>query len=192
VDQKGRRVYINTEDEELRAAASRGGAAAALRLIEQRKRALPGIQQHIEAVSRRHRVDPELVQAIIEVESAWSPQARSRKGALGLMQLLPATAARFGVSELFDPQENILAGVRYLRFLLDRFNNNLELAVAAYNAGENAVEGAGGIPSYRETQQYVERLRSLYAKMGPRRRVAGAGFIYAVVDSEGRIVYVNE
>ena len=190
VDQQGRLIYVNTEDQELRQAAARGGAAAALELIERRKRALPGIEHHIEEVAQQHGIDPELVHAIIEVESAWNPRARSRKGALGLMQLLPRTAARFGVSDPFDPQKNIIAGVRYLRFLLDRFDNNLELAVAGYNAGENAVAAADGVPPYRETQEYLERLRMLYSKLGPGR--AGPSHIYPVVDHRGRLVYMNE
>ena len=134
-DQKGRRIFINTEDVELTQAVRRGGVQAAARLMERRKQALPGIEQHIEDVCRDLEVDPALVLALIEVESAWNPAARSSKGALGLMQLLPGTAARFGVRDLFDPRQNIAAGVRYLRFLLDRFHNNLEWALAAYNAG---------------------------------------------------------
>lgn len=191
-DQTGHLIYVNTEDEELTRAAARGGVTAALRLIEQRKRAMPGIERHIEEVSRRHGVDPALVHALIEVESAWNPNARSRKGALGLMQLMPATAARFGVRQIFDPEENVLGGVRYLRFLLDRFQNNLEFALAAYNAGENAVEAAGGIPRFRETRDYLERLRSLYGKLGPGAGTAGSGYIYPTLDAHGHVVYVNE
>lgn len=192
MDQSGRRIFINTEDEELRQAAARGGVAAALRLIERRKQSMPGIEQHIETVSRHHGVDPELVHAVIEVESAWNPLAGSRKGALGLMQLLPSTAARFGVSELFDPRQNVAAGVRYLRFLLDRFDNNLEWALAAYNSGENAVEAVRGVPPYRETRQYLQRLRSFYSKLGPGSAETGPSFIYPTLDAQGRVVYENE
>lgn len=191
VDERGRRIYINTEDEELRQAVARGGSAAAVRVFEHRKRSLPGIEEHLEAEARRHRIDPELVRAIIEVESAWNPRARSRKGALGLMQLLPATGARFGVRELFDPRNNVTAGIRYLRFLLDRFDNNLEWALAGYNAGENAVERAGGVPPYWETRQYVQRLRSLYHKLEQSPSEATA-IIFTVIDRKGRVVYVNE
>jgi len=190
VDPQGRLVYVNSEDEELQEAAARGGASAALRLIERRKRALPGIERHIEEVAGQHGIDPQLVHAVIQVESAWNPRARSRKGALGLMQLLPPTAARFGVTDLFDPLENTNAGIRYLRFLLDRFDSNLEFALAGYNAGENAVDAAGGVPPYRETRQYLERLRTLYGKLGS--AVLGAGHIYTVVDHRGRLVYINE
>lgn len=190
-DPSGRLLYVNTEDEELTRAAATGGAPAALRLIEQRKRSMPGILEHIEEVSRQHGVDPTLVHAVIEVESAWNPNARSHKGALGLMQLLPATAARFGVRELFDPEQNVLAGVRYLRFLLDRFQNNLEFALAGYNAGENSVASRGGVPPYPETRAYLQRLRTIYGKLGAA-PVRGAGYIYPTVDARGRVVYVNE
>ena len=191
-DQTGRLIYVNTEDQELARVAAEGGATAVLHLIEQRKRSMPGILEHIEEVSRQHGVDPALVHAVIEAESAWNPTARSHKGALGLMQLLPATAARFGVRELFNPEENVLAGVRYLRFLLDRFQNNVEFALAAYNAGENAVEAAGGVPPYRETRAYLQRLRTLYGKLGPGAAIRGAGYIYPTLDAHGRVVYVNE
>lgn len=188
-DQKGHRIYVNTEDKELEQAMSRGGLSGALKLMERRRNALEGIEEHINKEAKNYNVDPALVRAMIQVESAWNHLARSPKGALGLMQLLPTTAARFGVTELFDPFENITAGVRYLRFLLDRFNNNTELAVAAYNAGENAVEANGGIPPYRETLRYVERLRILYGSLEGR---GSSGRIYPVVDRKGRIVYVNE
>lgn len=108
-------------------------------------------------------VDPALVRAIMMTESGNNPYAVSPKGALGLMQLLPATARRFGVSQLFDPQENIKAGVKYLSYLLKLFNNNVQLAVAAYNAGEQAVIKYGNhVPPYKETLQYVPKVLKLY------------------------------
>lgn len=191
VDKNGRRVFVNTDDQELRAAVERGGAVAALRLMDRRRRSLPGIEDHIAQVSRRHSVDPQLVKAVIEVESAWNPRARSRKGALGLMQLLPETAARFGAFDLFDPRENVCGGVRYLRFLLDRFDDDLELALAAYNAGENAVAAANGIPPFRETREYLERVGTLYGRLG-RGHVRGTDRIYRVADGRGGYTYTNE
>lgn len=191
VDQQGRRVFVNTEDDELRRTAERGGATAALRLIERRKRALPGIDRHLQQQARTHGVDPELVDAVIRVESAWNPQARSHKGALGLMQVMPATGARFGVRDLFDPRQNITAGVRYLRWLLDRFDNNLEWSLAAYNAGENAVARSNGVPPYPETRQYLERLRTLYPKLRSG-FLNGPTSIYRVLDDDGRVVFINE
>lgn len=119
----------------------------------------------IDAVSARHGVDPVLVRAVVEVESAFEPRARSAKGALGLMQLMPPTARRYAVQNPFDPHANLDAGVRHLRSLLDRFE--LSLALAAYNAGEAAVQRFGGIPPYPETRRYVARILGLVAHAVP-------------------------
>ena len=111
---------------------------------------------------RKQGVRTDLVRAVIQVESAFNPMAISPKGAMGLMQLMPATAARFGVVNAFNPAENIPAGVKYLKQLLVRYNNNEELALAAYNAGPLAVDRYGSqIPPYRETQEYVRRIGAL-------------------------------
>ncbi|MFC5521983.1 lytic transglycosylase domain-containing protein [Polaromonas jejuensis] len=105
----------------------------------------------------------ELIHAVIKVESNYNPRALSSKGARGLMQLMPATAKRFGSTNSFDPRDNILTGCRYLRWLMDYFNQNIELAVAAYNAGENAVVKAGHkIPAFPETQKYVPKVLQHY------------------------------
>ncbi|PIV24430.1 MAG: transglycosylase [Hydrogenophilales bacterium CG03_land_8_20_14_0_80_62_28] len=117
----------------------------------------------IEAAAEKFSVDKALVHAVITAESGYNPAAVSRAGARGLMQLMPQTAKRYGVGDVFDPEQNIHGGVHYLRDLLDRFNNNLELAVAAYNAGENAVAKHGGhVPPYRETRAYVPKVLALY------------------------------
>jgi soluble lytic murein transglycosylase-like protein len=117
----------------------------------------------IETASREAQVQPQLVRAIIVVESAFNPKAVSRKGAVGLMQVLPATARRYGVSNAYDPEQNIIAGTRYLRDLIARYGNNLELVLAAYNAGADAVERYGRrIPPYSETRQYVPAVLSVY------------------------------
>lgn len=108
-------------------------------------------------------VDPTLVRAVIHAESAFRPDAVSPKGAGGLMQLMPATAARFDVTDRFDPEDNIAGGVAYLALLLDMFQGDRELAVAAYNAGEGAVKRYGGIPPYEETRVYVKRVMQLQA-----------------------------
>ena len=112
------------------------------------------------AAARRHKVNPELVAAVIRAESAFNPRAISAKGARGLMQLMPATAKRYGVraSELFKPERNIEAGVRCLAFLADRFADDLPKVLAGYNAGEGTVARYGGVPPYRETQGYVRRI----------------------------------
>ena len=119
----------------------------------------------IESASKTHGVDSALVHAVITAESGYNPGATSKAGARGLMQLMPDTAARYGVRNITDPQENINGGVRYLRDLITMFNGNIELAVAAYNAGENAVIRHGNrIPPYAETVHYVPKVLGFYRK----------------------------
>jgi soluble lytic murein transglycosylase-like protein len=115
---------------------------------------------HIEAAASTYGVAPELVRAVIRAESEFDVFAVSSKGAQGLMQLMPATARRFGVSDPFDPRQNIFAGTQYLRILLDLFDGDVALALAGYNAGENAVRRYKGIPPYRETRGYVTKVQS--------------------------------
>jgi transglycosylase-like protein with SLT domain len=112
--------------------------------------------------ARRHSVNPQVVAALIRAESAGNPRAVSHKGARGLMQLMPATAQRFGTrkEKLYDPKENLEAGIRYLSWLVEQFPGDLSKVLAAYNAGENAVLRYGGIPPYRETRNYVRRIYS--------------------------------
>ncbi|MFL6236061.1 MAG: lytic transglycosylase domain-containing protein [Thermoanaerobaculia bacterium] len=115
-------------------------------------------------IAVRHSINPHLVAALIHVESAFNPKAVSPKGAYGLMQLLPETARRFGLTrkkDLFDPKKNLEAGVRYLKWLADRFGGDAEKILAAYNAGEGAVQRFGGIPPYQETQSYVQKIFGL-------------------------------
>jgi Transglycosylase SLT domain len=122
----------------------------------------PEIRKLIGLTSRAHQVDPKLVDAVMRVESGYQADARSPKGALGLMQLIPATAARFGVQNPFDPAQNIRGGVEYLGELLKTFNGDVPLTLAAYNAGEGAVLHYDGIPPYQETQSYVRKVTALY------------------------------
>jgi soluble lytic murein transglycosylase len=116
------------------------------------------IDRHSEAQS----LDPKLVRAMIQVESGYNHRARSQKGAMGLMQLMPGTASLYRVENPYDPDENVRGGTRYLRYLVDKFPGRLDLAVAAYNAGPAAVQRYGGVPPYRETKDYVRRVLSLY------------------------------
>ncbi|MBI1951108.1 MAG: lytic transglycosylase domain-containing protein [Acidobacteria bacterium] len=115
-------------------------------------------------IARRHRVDEALVLAVIEVESRYDAFAVSPRGAMGLMQLMPQTAARFAVANAFNPVENVDGGVRYLKELLERYSGQVRLALAAYNAGEQAVDRFGGIPPFRETEQYVVRVTRALAR----------------------------
>jgi len=154
-----------------------------------------GAEKMVREASERHNVDPALVRAVIETESNWNPSARSRKGAVGLMQLIPSTAQRFGVNDAFNPRQNVEAGVRYLKTLLERYNGNLDLALAAYNAGEGAVDRAGGVPHYRETRNYVQRVQDAYYRPGSGRMddaYTHFSRIHREVSSDGRIIFTNE
>jgi len=126
----------------------------------------PAYAAIIDDISTRHGVDPRLTRAIIEIESAFDPNAVSSKGALGLMQLIPATGERFGVNNFFDPADNISGGVKFLRFLIDKFDGNADLVLAAYNSGENRVARLGRIPAIPETLEYVRKVRFAFERMG--------------------------
>lgn len=153
------------------------------------------IEDMIREVSARYRVDPALVRAVIETESHWNSSAVSHKGAQGLMQLVPGTAHELGVHNAFDPKQNLDGGVRYLRTLLERYNGDLDRALAAYNAGPHAVDRAGGVPQYRETRDYVQKVTDSYFRPGSDRlpRAFDAPRpIYREVDTDGRVVFTNE
>jgi hypothetical protein len=138
-------------------------------------------------------VTADLVKAVIQVESEFDPLAVSSKGAQGLMQLMPFTARRFGVADAFEPRQNIFGGVQYLRVLLDQFRGDVDLALAAYNAGENAVLRHGGIPPYKETRGYVRKVHDLLGNISfvpsqPSRALSYApSGIFARPASPGRI-----
>lgn len=121
--------------------------------------------QLIRQAAQQHGISEGLIKAVMHTESGFNINARSPVGAQGLMQLMPATARRFNVSNVYDPQQNILGGARYLSWLLKRFNGNTQLAVAAYNAGEGNVDKYGGVPPFRETQDYVRRVTSRFQNL---------------------------
>lgn len=128
--------------------------------------------------AERHGLSPSLVEAVVEVESGGDARARSPRGAVGLMQLMPDTAARFGVSDPFDPAQSLDGGCAYLRWLLDRFDGSVELALAGYNAGEGAVDRYDGIPPFDETRAYVRSVLSLLGTSGaPRSRAATSSVV---------------
>ncbi len=125
--------------------------------------ASPGdVDSAIEQAAARHNVDPNLVRAVVKVESNFNPNAVSRKGAMGLMQLMPSTARQLKVKNPFDPEQNVDAGVRHLKQLLESYDGDIKLTLAAYNAGAGAVARSSGVPHYAETQNYVRRITNLY------------------------------
>jgi soluble lytic murein transglycosylase-like protein len=148
----------------------------------------------ITRVAGQYGVSADLVKAVIKIESNYNPRAVSPKGARGLMQLMPATALRFGVSDSFDPEDNITGGVKYLRFLLEEFGHqNLDLVLAGYNAGENAVKRFDNqIPPYAETQAYVKKVLALYKPgMSPPYRQTANSNIYRYVNPDGTVTFTN-
>lgn len=145
----------------------------------------------IEDVARRHSVDPNLVRAMIKVESNFNPHARSRKGAMGLMQLMPSTARDLNVYNPYDPAQNLDGGIRHIKSLLEQNGGDVALSLAAYNAGQGAVNRHGGVPRYKETQDYVKRITEMYAGNSP----LGGTYksqIRATRDSGGHRVYTND
>lgn len=203
-DDSGRRFFINSDPPAfMRAAAPKPSPTiymtGEIQFLGQSRPAVrldrDGVEKLVREAAARHNVDPALVRAVIETESHWNPSARSQKGAMGLMQLIPATAQRFGANDAFNPKQNVEAGVRYLRTLLERYNGNLDLALAAYNAGEGAVDRAHGIPFIRETRNYVQRVQDAYFRPGSGRLDDGFTYGRAIRrehDASGRIVFTNE
>jgi len=122
----------------------------------------PSYDELIQTASGRYNIDAELIRAVIKAESDFNARARSQKGAMGLMQLMPETARLHNISDAYDPSENVEGGARHLRMLLDRYQGDLELSLAAYNAGSGAVEKHRGIPPFSETREYVRRVLRLY------------------------------
>ena len=208
MDSDGRRVFINADPTpaarraktSLRGFSSATGASlhtnqtpaelSAEELANRQK-----IELMIREVSARYNEDPALIRAVIATESNWNSQAISRKGALGLMQLVPGTARQLGVNNAFDPKQNLDGGVRYLHTLLERYNGDLDKALAAYNAGPGAVDRARGVPRYRETREYVQKVTDSYFRPGSDRLSHALGAprpIYRMVAEDGRVVFTNE
>lgn len=153
------------------AASSSGTFAAALTNAssprETPSEGTPFWQEIVDA-ARREGLDPALVRAVVKHESGFDPKATSHAGAMGLMQLMPATARGLGVTDPYDPVQSLAGGTKYLRSMLDRFGGNVRLALAAYNAGPGAVERYGGVPPYEETQTYVRRVLDTYHESNER------------------------
>jgi soluble lytic murein transglycosylase-like protein len=149
----------------------------------------------VDNIATTHGVDPALVRAVMKTESNFNRYAVSPKGALGLMQLIPTTGRRYGVRDFFDPQQNVEGGVRYLKFLLEKFKGNLDLSLAAYNAGENLVERLGRIPPIPETTNYVRKIRAIYkkapSKAQPVMIADETPRIYRSTDESGIVTFSN-
>ncbi len=141
----------------------------------------------ISSKSGKYGLEPEIIKAVITAESNWNPKAVSRKGAIGLMQLMPSTAKEMKISDPYNPEENIEAGTRYLRHLLDRFDEDLDLALAAYNAGPGNVEKAGGIPAFIETRMFVKSVKSFYKDFSLNKVKP----IYRLTLDDGTVMFTN-
>jgi len=148
------------------------------------------LEKIVEEKSRFYGVDPKLIKEMIREESGWNPYAVSPKGAMGVMQLMPQTAILMGVRDPFDPVQNIDGGIRYMKYLLEKFNGNFHLALAAYNAGPSLVETLGRIPNIPETQNYVRKISLRYSGVSPQYSIKKSP-IKAIVLSDGTVVYTN-
>jgi soluble lytic murein transglycosylase-like protein len=152
------------------------------------------IDNAIELAAERHNVDPNLVRAVIKVESNFNPNAVSRKGAMGLMQLMPQTARQLNVENPFDPEQNVDAGVRHLKHLMESFGGDVKLSLAAYNAGAGAVARSAGVPRIAETRNYVKRITQLYySGLDPGAHILGSPVhepIHVQRDSRG-VLYIS-
>lgn len=194
----GQEVFSYVDANGVKIFTNRGGDRSSLQQAASRPRpshspSLPHSARYdglIRQIAGDYGEDEQLVKAIIRVESAFDPRAVSPKNCKGLMQLHPDTAKRFGVRDIFDPAENIEGGVKYLQHLRRNFDD-LELVLAAYNAGENAVLRHDGIPPYRETRDYVKKVLAFYAPHGPEKSRLERRRIYRVVLPDGRVLLTN-
>jgi len=173
------------------------GAEAAPSLREQQPtQPEDRLDRIVREAAERNSLDPALVKAVISTESGWNPNAVSAKGAVGLMQLIPQTAQRYGVNNSFDPAQNIEGGAKYLKSLLDRYNGDLTKSLAAYNAGERTVDLNGGVPAIPETQRYVEKVTNAYFQPGSHRNRSlwspPKPPVRREIDPNGRVVFTNE
>jgi hypothetical protein len=208
VDENGKVIYINDDSSRPR----RGSSISSSDTTQLRRVTTDGLagdssnppdlrpdsslDQIVQDAAQRHRVDPALVKAVISTESGWNTRAISQKGAVGLMQLIPATAQRFGVGNPFDPAQNVEGGTTYLKSLLDRYNGDLSKSLAAYNAGERAVDLSRGVPAYRETRRYVQKVTNAYFRPESGRTSTlwspPRPSVRHEVDANGRVVFTNE
>lgn len=201
LDEKGKLVFVNLDSHVTSSGSTisshpRGSLGSSFTETDSSASPPDRLDRIVRDAAERHKVDPALVKAVISTESGWNPRAVSRKGAVGLMQLVPETARRFGGGNLMDPEQNVEAGTTYLRALLDRYNGDLSKSLAAYNAGEHAVDRSGGVPPYWETHRYVQKVTTAYFRPGSGRNQtlwsAPKPPLRKEVDSKGRVVFTNE
>jgi len=201
VDEHGKLIFVNGDSPKPR----RGSTISKSHSVNAAEPLAPAasvasppdrLDRIVREAAERHNMDPALLNAVISTESGWNPQAVSRKGAVGLMQLIPETAQRFGVGNPYDPAQNVEAGTTYLKSLLDRYDGDLNKSLAAYNAGEHAVDRSGGVPAFRETRQYVQKVTNAYFQPGSGRDSAlwspPKPHVRRATDSSGRVVFTNE
>lgn len=191
VDEHGKLVYVNEDSIGRRSGSTISSSPTAISTAPSDR-----LDKIVHEAAERHKVDPELVKAVISTESGWNPYAISRKGAVGLMQLIPGTAQRYGVGNPFDPAQNVEGGTTYLKTLLDRYNGDLSKSLAAYNAGEGAVDRSGGVPPIWETRRYVQKVTNAYFRPGSGRDqtqwTPPRNPLRQEVNSKGRVVFTNE
>ncbi len=148
--------------------------------------------KEIKKACKKYNLDPKLIRALIQVESNFNPKAKSKAGAVGLMQLMPTTAKQLGVKDRLDPADNIEGGVRYLRYLIERFDGNITHAIASYNCGPLNVEKYGKVPPFKETQRYVKKIYSIYkGRKSMTLKEHGGKIISRTKMSDGSLVYKN-
>jgi len=199
MDSRGKVVYTNEDSPTARARGTIGSPSGLSRSRPQTRAAAETdarLDSIVREAAERNKIDPALVKAVINTESGWNPHAISPKGAVGLMQLIPSTAQRYGVGNSFDPAQNVEGGTKYLRSLLDRYNGDLTKSLAAYNAGERAVDLSNGVPAYAETRRYVQKVTDAYFEPNSGRnhslweppRLA----VRREVDSSGRLIFTNQ
>ena len=189
LDSRGRVVFVNQARNPSPPKQATSGQA---RTAARPNLGSSDLDHAIQRSANRHQVDPDLVHAIVRVESNYNPYAVSSRGAQGLMQLIPATARRFGVRDAFDPSANLEGGIRYLKHLMELYDGDLELVLAAYNAGENAVRRYNGVPPFRETRNYLRKISQIYPLDGPLDwQKRGVPEVVKFVDSKGIVHFSN-
>jgi hypothetical protein len=201
-DESGAIVFTDTPPAHLRAERipiGEAGAANKARYVAVARRSPADFDAMIEEKASKHDLDPRLVKAVIKAESNYDHRAVSRKGAIGLMQVMPSTGLDMGVFNLFNPEENIEAGAKYLRLMLNKFGGDLKLALAAYNAGPRPVERSRGVPAIPETKSYVKKVLTLYdgRPYGGKDPVASPApkkpepVFYKIVLDDGTVLFTN-